>query len=522
MASKLMTQLKARLAQSKPQWKPPLGQVGAPTQKKQSVAWQPHNYQKKAVKFLLDHGAAALLLDPGLGKTSITAAALKILKRDGMMRGALVIAPLRPCKLVWPAEFKKWADFNGMSVGVLHGDKKQLVLEEAHDIYVINHAGLPWLFKRHKPINPKTGKPVQAYKNELTPAGKLLLSKVNILVLDELSKFKHTNTQRFQLLEPWLGKFDRRYGLTGSPAANGLMDLFGQCLVLDGGRSLGPYITYYRQQYFNALDKMGFTYVLKPGAEEEIYERVRPLALRMAAEDHMELPQIRNLPIKVDLPPEVRARYDEMEREFLTVIKDEPLTAPNAASSNMMCRQICSGAIYGAKVDFLTGVKKTGPRTVMHLHDLKLDAMEELLDELQGQQVLIAYDFQHDLDRILKRWPKMARFGVSEKKDVEVERGWNNGTLEHVLGHPQSIGHGLNLQESSAHNVLWFTLTWDYELYDQFIRRLLRQGNKSKFINVYSIIVKDSVEESVLYALKSKKRTQDALLNALKTKKRLD
>lgn len=474
------------------------------------------------MKFLLDNGAAALFLDPGLGKTSITAAAFKVLKRDGMMRGALVIAPLRPAKLVWPAEFKKWSDFSGMSVGVLHGDKKQSVLEQDHDVYVINHAGLPWLFKRHKPLNPKTGKPVQAYRNELTPAGKLLLSKVNILALDELSKFKHTETQRFKLLQPWLGKFDRIYGLTGSPAANGLMDLFGQCLVLDGGRSLGPYITYYRQQYFTAIDRLGFTYVLKPGAEEAIYERVRPLALRMSAADHMELPELRHLPIKIDLPPEVRSRYTEMEDDFLTVIQAQPLTAPNAASSNMMLRQMCSGAVYAPKVDFITGIKKAGPREVVHLHDLKLDAMEELLDELQGQQILIAYEFQHDADRILKRWPSIPRFGVSDKKDAELERAWNAGTLERVLGHPQAIGHGLNLQDSHAHNILWFTLTWNYEVYDQFNRRLLRQGNKARYINVYSLIVKDSVEESVAYTLKSKKRTQDALMDALKTRRRVD
>lgn len=438
------------------------------------------------------------------------------------MRGALVVAPLRPAKMVWPAEFRKWTEFHGLSVGVLHGDKKQKVLEEDHDIYVINHAGLPWLFGMDKPINPKTGKPVQAWRHFLTPAGKLLMSKVNILVLDELSKFKNTDTQRFKIVKPWLHKFDRRYGLTGSPAANGLLDLFGQCFVLDGGRSLGQYVTHYREAYFMPVDDEAYTWRPKFGAEEKIYDRIAPLALRMAAEDHMKLPLMRPYAIKLDLPPKVRSTYEDVEEDFLTILQSEILTAPNAAAANMMCRQICSGAVYTAQVDPLTGIKKTGPRKWLHLHDEKLDAMEDLMDELNGQQVLIAYEFQHDLERILKRWPDMPVFGQSDKKDAMLERAWNAGLLPRVAGHPQSIGHGLNLQDSSAHNIIWFTLTWDYELYDQFNRRLMRQGNAAKYLNCYHLIVRDSVEESVLVALKQKKRTQDSLMLALQTRARLD
>ena len=509
---------KAQSKQSVPPWQPPLG-AKTPSLPKR---WQPHAYQKKAVKFLLERGAAALFLDPGLGKTSITAAVLKVLKRDGQMRGALVIAPLRPAQLVWPAEFNKWEDFKGMSVGVLHGPKRQQVLEADHDVYVINHDGLPWLFKRYKATNPKTGKFARGITNEATDAGKLLLSKVNILVLDELSKFKHTDTNRFKLLQPWLRNFDRRYGLTGSPAANGLLDLFGQCLALDDGRSLGPYVTYYKQQYFTPVDKMGYNLVLKPGAAELIYERVHPLALSMSAEDHMELPTLRNMPIKLDMPAAVRHKYDEMEEEFFTLIGSEALTSPNAASSNMALRQICSGAVYASRTDLVTGLLRTGPREVLHLHDVKLDAMADLLEELQGAQVLIAYEFQHDADRIQKRWPGIPRFGVSAKKDAELVRAWNAGQLQYVLGHPASIGHGLNLQDSNAHNVLWFTLTWDYELYDQFVRRLLRQGNKAAYINVYSLVMRSTVEESVAYSLVRKKRDQDDFTNAIKTRKRLE
>lgn len=505
---------------SKSEWTPPLQPAGVTQKPKQPQHWKPHAYQKKAAKFLLERGAAALFLDPGLGKTSITYAVLKVLKSANQMRGCLVIAPLRVCKLVWPAEVNKWEDFKGMSVGVLWGDKKQKVLEEDHDVYVINHAGLPWLFERTK--KKKDGTMGKTWNHNLTPAGKLLLTKVNILVLDELSKFKHTDTNRFKSIKPWLGKFDRRYGLTGSPAANGLMDLFGQCYVLDGGRSLGPFVTYYRDQYFSPVDKEAFTYRLKPGAEELIYERIKPLALSMTAEDHLEMPTLRHYPIKFDLPKEVRPYYDEIEEDYVTLIQKDLLTTPNAAASKSMLRQMCSGAVYKAQMDAITGLKKAGPREWVHLHDEKLDMMEELIDELQGAQLIVAYEFKHDLERILARWPKLPYFGKSEKEDARIERMWNSGELPVVLAQPQGVGHGLNLQGSNAHNVLWFTLTWDYELFDQLNRRLLRQGNEAQYVNCYSFVGRNTVEESVAYMLKGKKRGQDSLTDALKRRRRVD
>lgn len=505
---------------STPAWQPPLKQDGTPTLALQPKRWQPHNYQKKAIKFLLERGAAALFLDPGLGKTSITLAALKVLKRDNQMRGALVIAPLRPAKMTWPAEARKWEDFKGLSVGVLHGDRKQKVLEEDHDIYVINPEGLPWLFERTK--RRADGSIGKTWREFLTPAGKLLLTKVNVLVVDELSKFKHTDTERFKRIKPWLTKFDRRYGLTGSPAPNGLEDLFGQCFMLDLGNALGQFITHYRSRYFTQLPD-GYTYRLNAGAEELIHERVRPLALRMAAADHLELPKLRQLPIKLDLPADVRKLYDSLEEDLLVLLNsNELITAPNAATAKMLCRQLCSGAMYKGKVDPLTGTVRSGKREWEQIHNIKIDAMADLVEELQGQQLLVAYEFQHDLERIVKKFPNMPYFGKSEKEDARLEAAWNAGTLPMVAGHAQSIGHGLNLQASSAHNILWFTLTWDYELFDQLVRRLLRQGNDAEFVNCYSLVMRNTVEDSVAYALKQKKVTQDSLLNALVHRKRLD
>lgn len=512
MKSKLTPPSKELSTQSMQSWTPPLGEAGPttpPTPKHSS--WKPPAYQKRAVKFLIERGAGALLLDPGLGKTSIAYAVMKILKRDSQMRGALVIAPLRVAHLVWPKEQRKWTDFHGFSVGVLHGSKKEQVLDEDHDVYVTNHDSIPWLFTRER-----VGK---AWKYFLTPAGKKLMSKVNILFLDELSKFKHADTIRFKLLQPHLGKFDRRYGLTGSPAPNGLMDLFGQCLILDGGRTLGPYITHYREQYFQSV--ADYTWALKPFAEEAIHARVRPLALSMVAEDYIAMPDMLAYPVKLDLPAEARTVYDEVERNFLTVLENEALTAPNAAAANMMCRQICSGALYLPQYDFMTGAKKAGPRAVSQLHEVKLDALVELVEELQGAQVLIAYEFKHDLENILKKFPNLAVFGKSQKQDAEMEAAWNAGKLAMCAGHPASIGHGLNLQESSAHNIIWYTLTWDFELYDQFNRRLRRQGNKAPSINCYSLVMRDTVEESVAVVLKGKDRTQKKLMDALKGRARI-
>lgn len=481
--------------------------------------WKPHKYQLKAVKFLLEHGAAALFLDPGLGKTSVTLAAYKMLKSEKLSRGMLVVAPLRPAQTVWPKELAKWPDFAGLDLVVLHSDSggfKQVY--EQHDVYVINYEGLSKLFARER-----RGK---VWHYFLTDLGKELLRHVDTLVWDELSKMKHADTLRYKLVKPWLKKFLRRWGLTGSPAANGLLDLFGQCYVLDEGNALGAFITHYRTAYFQPVGKSGFMWAPSHGAEEAIHKRLRPLALRMEGKDYLELPQQMDHTIKLDMPPKVRAQYVELEEELLTLVDDELIVATNAAAANSKCRQICSGALYMPTVDALTGAVKQrkSDRQVAILHDTKLDALEELIEELQGQQLLIAYDFNHDLQRLQKRFPGVPHIGggVSAKEGIRLEAAWNKGEIINLFVHPASVGHGLNLQESNAAHIAWFTLTWDFELYDQLNQRIRRQGNKSKHVHCYQFVMKDSVEESVAYTLRSKNRTQKALLDALKTKKRVE
>ena len=270
-----------------------------------------HGYQKRAIKFLLSNGAAALLLDPGMGKTAIVLKALSALKKAKTARRTLVIAPLRVAQLVWPAEPEEWSDLADMRVGVLHGKDKEKVLanRDNYDILVINPEGLEWL--------------IVGGRGKSFDGGQWRSLGFDTLVIDELTKFKHTKGVRFKLLKQVLKTFQRRWGLTGTPAPNGLIDLFGQMYVLDLGNALGQYITHYRMKYFINPDGQGWKWVLQPGAAERIYERIRPMAMRASAEDHLELPEIVPLKIFVDLPPKVRDLYDELEDDLIAKIEQK-------------------------------------------------------------------------------------------------------------------------------------------------------------------------------------------------------
>ena len=464
--------------------------------KPSSTPWKPHNYQKKAVKFLLEHAASALFLDPGLGKTSITLAAIKMLKKKKLLNKVLLIAPLRVCYSVWPKEIEKWTEFNDLKVVVLHGKHKDKALEEDADIYVINPEGLDWLLQ---------------VKKEKTASGKTKVALdlrrwkqlgFDTLIVDELSKFKNTNTNRFKSIKLILGTFGRRWGLTGSPASNGLLDLFGQCFVIDQGRTLGPYITHYRMKYFNPTYD-GFGWEIREGAEEEIYERLSPLALRMAADDYLEMPTLIENNIRVDLPEDVKELYDQLEEDLIAKIGDGVIVAATAAAASIKCRQVASGGIYlDPEVEALVKVPKT-KREWVNLHTAKVDALADLIDELQGSPLLVAYDFAHDLDRLQEKLGKEVPYiggGVNATRSAELEKLWNAGKLPVLLGHPQAMAHGLNLQEM-GHHVAWHSMTWDYELYDQFIRRVLRQGNKSKKVFVHHIMANGTIDDAMLGSL---------------------
>ncbi len=507
-----------------------------PQSKPLKKPWLPHDYQKKAVKFLLKNHAAALFLKPGLGKTSITYAACKVLANKGVFKGALVIGPLRPIYSVWPAEKDNWDDFRHFSVGILHGDYKDDVLEQQHDFYAMNFEGIEYLFGEPAPVKPKRQqtqllaaynkalaafdikKAAWAVENKKVKARlKLLFSKVDVLIVDELSKMKHCDTKRFKAIKPYLGKFARRWGLTGSPAPNGLMDLFGQCYILDLGLALGPYITHFRNKYFHPSGFGGYTWALNEGAEEAIYAAVKPLALSMDSEDYLKMPTIIPVTIYVDLPPKARKMYDEMEDDLFTTLESKEFVAANAASASTKCAQIANGALYQDKVDPLTGIPFIGKREWSQLHTAKLDAMEELIGELQGSPILFAYHFGHDIQRIVKTLGKNTpRMDVSDKEVAKLIKAWNNNELAYLFGHPASMGHGLNLQEGQAQNVGWFNIPWDYEQYEQLIARVRRQGNKNERVFVYHIVARNTIDEAKMRAMSNKAAGQKGLLLALK------
>lgn len=473
--------------------------------------WNPHAYMKKAVKFLLEHACAALFLDPGLGKTSITLAALLMLFKRKLISKVLIVAPLRVAGSTWPREMQKWTDFRGLRYVVLHGPKKDQLLREDADIYIINFEGLEWLLDVTKTKNAKGKTQVHVDVKRFKKFG------FDVLVVDELSKLKNTQTVRFKALKLVLNTFGRRWGLTGSPAANGLLDLFGQTYVLDMGNALGQYITHYRMEYF-VPSRDGYNWDLAEGSEERIYKALSPLVLRMAAKDYLDLPQEIPNNIFVDLPPEARKVYDELEDELIAALEQGEVVAANSAVASGKCRQVASGGVY-LTPDVTELIKKKTNREYAHLHHEKTDALVDLIEELQGSPILVAYDFAHDLERIREKLDADIPYiggGVSLKRSKELEHQWNAGKLPYLFAHPASIAHGLNLQEA-GHHVGWYTLTWNYEEYDQFIKRVLRQGNKSKRVFVHHFLARDTIDEyAVLPALQRKRRGQNALFDGLK------
>ena len=458
-----------------------------------SVDWAPHDYQKRAVKFLLERAVAGLFLDMGLGKTSATLMALKILKSKGLMKRCLIIAPLRVCWSVWPEEQKKWTDFAGLRIEVLHGPKKDEALRRDADIYVMNPDGLEWLSleKRYKTLN------------------------ADILVIDESSAFKHAKTLRFKLLKYLIPAFRRRYILTGTPAPNGLIDLFGQIYILDEGAALGRYITHYLSTFFDPAGYAGHDWQLKPGAEEAIYDKIRPMVLRMDAADYLELPERIDNTIYVELPAKARKTYNEIEKLFITFLESgEAITAPSIVAAGIKLRQLANGGIYRNQ-DKRDGALVFSDEWV-GIHDAKLDALEELIEAKQHRPVLVAYEFKHDLDRIRKRF-KQAVF-MDDYKGAKVEglvEAWNRGEIEMLCVHPASAGHGLNLQDGKD-TIIWFSMQWNLEYEQQLNARILRQGNKSPHVFIHRIVAKNTIDEAVVKALASKDKTQRALLEALK------
>ena len=425
---------------------------------------------------MLGQGAVGLFLDPGLGKTSICLGALRVLKRLGYVKKTLIIAPLRPAYAVWPGEIWKWEEFQEFDYVVLHGPEKDTRLEEDVDLYIINPEGLKWLIEQNLP-------------------------DFDCLIVDESTKFKDSTTKRFKYLKKMLPMFKRRWILTGTPMPNTLLDLFGQIYILDSGHALERYITHFRLKYFYKPGYNAWEWKPQPGAFDRVVDKIAALIMQLRAEDYLEMPELQYVDVPVYLPEDAMQTYKSVEDDFIAALDEGVILAANAAAAGTKCRQIANGAVY-MEDDYVT------------LHDAKLEALDDILEELSGHPVLLLYEFNHDRERILQRYKNVT--DVKTDKDInKLVNDFNAGDIPILLGHPASMGHGLNLQ-GTCHHVIWFGITWNFEHYDQAIRRVYRQGQESDYVRVYHLVSQGTLDSKVLSALQKKERGQNELLNALR------
>lgn len=413
----------------------------------------------------------------------------------------LVIAPLRPVYEVWPTQIDQWNQFSHLRWNILHDHSKEEAQHVDADVYIINPDGLPWLFANRKGRSPFD------------------VIKPDVLNIDESSKFKHTRTRRFKIIKQFLPRFKRRWILTGSPNPNGYLDLFGQIYILDLGKALGEYISHYRANYFIPAGGNGpvvYNWRLKQGGEKAIQRAIKPLVLSLSEEEYLKVPkEVPNI-IRVVLPSAAKKIYDDLEEEMIAELEDKSIvTATNAAVASMKCCQVASGGIY---VNELRHGRVE--RIVKHLHDAKTEALVDLVDELQGEPLLLGFEFDHDLERILGALGKTTPYvkgGVSPVRAKQIMAAWNRNEIQVLACNVESVAHGLNLQEGSCGHVGFYTIPWNYESYDQFIRRVRRQGNAHGHVIVHHFIARDTVDESKLRAMRSKERTQKGLMQALRT-----
>ncbi|HIT93104.1 SNF2-related protein [Garciella nitratireducens] len=443
------------------------------------MKYKPHEYQVYATEYILTHPIAAVLLDMGLGKSVITLSAIFDLTLDSfLVRKVLVIAPFRVARDTWPAEIEKWDHLKGLNYTVAVGtvaQRKRALMKRAQ-VYIINRENIEWLISRSG-----------------------ISFDFDMVVIDELSSFKSHQAKRFKSLLKVRPKVKRIVGLTGTPSSNGLMDLWAEYRLLDMGQRLGRFIGRYREDYF-VPDKRNqqviFSYKPKPGAEEAIYRLISDITISMKGSDYLKLPELVINEVPVKLSEKEMKTLDTMKRDFITTVKGEEITAANAAALSGKLLQMANGAVYDDQ-----GV-------VIHIHDRKLDALEDLIEAANGKPVLIAYWFKHDLSRIQKR------FEVEVLSTRDSIKRWNDGKIPIAVIHPASAGHGLNLQAGGS-TLVWFGLTWSLELYQQTNARLWRQGQNETVV-IHHLIAKGTIDERVMKALNDKNNTQAALIDAVK------
>lgn len=441
----------------------------------------PHEYQQYSIDFIKDHKIAALLLEMGLGKTVTTLTAIKDLMHDDFsVKKVLIVAPLRVTQSTWPNEIEKWDHLKDLTYSIVLGTPKQRkeALWKKADLYLINRENLDWL---------------------ITKSG--FDFDFDMVVIDELSSFKNYKAKRFTSLMQVRHKVDRIVGLTGTPSSNGLMDLFAEFKVLDMGERLEYYISRYRDKYFLPDKRNGLQiYSWKPreNAEQEIYDKISDITISMKSVDFLDMPELVINEVPVSLGEAERHKYDKFKADLILQLKDADIDAANAAVLSNKLLQMANGAIYD---EF---------NISHHIHDQKLDTLEDLIEGANGKPILIAYWFQHDLERIKER------FKVRQIKTATDIEEWNKGNIPIAVIHPASAGHGLNLQAGGS-TLVWFGLTWSLELYQQTNARLWRQGQNETVV-IHHIIAKDTIDEDVMLALKLKDKTQASLIDAVKAR----
>ena len=452
------------------------------------MKFKPHPYQKEAIKMLLKEPSSGLFLDPGEGKTSCVLAALDILKQKGMFKRALVFATLNIIQLeTWQDEIRKWGFSKEFDFSVLHGKGRDL--KNISEITLINYEGLGWLYENKR----------------------VLKNKFDVLVLDESDQVKSFSAQRFKMFKKIIHLFERRYILTGTPAPKNLMDLFSQMYLLDEGERLGRYITHYRNEYFNPCGFKGYQYDLQEGADDKIHKKIKDIIYR-PSKDYLKIPKEKYNDIIIKLPKKVMKQYKELEDDYILEVEAGTITAANAGVMSQKLRQVSNGCVYGE-----------GKKPV-RIHDYKLEACKSIVSELQGNPVLIGYEFRHELDALLKIFPGAPFIGttLSNKKPTakqknKIKDDWNKGDVPILLGQISSIARGLNIQES-GHTIILYGHTHHLGDLIQFIRRLRRQGQKKRVV-VHRLICKGTVDEDIILSQNAKKKTQDNLLDAMRKRR---
>jgi SNF2 family DNA or RNA helicase len=439
----------------------------------------PHPYQLRGMQFLLANKRAGLFFDPGLGKTATTLSAINGLLRAGLVEKVLIVAPLRVIYSVWPAQVAHWQQFGAMRVSIVHGTRSErtAALRAPADVYAINPEGLQWLVEQERP-------------------------NWQMLVVDESTKFKSPKSKCFKALKEMLPEFDRRVILTGTPSPNGLEDLWAQIYLLDEGERLGKRITHFRERFFHRGGFRGYEWAPNPRSQQEIEQRISDIVLRLDAADYLQMPELITNDIEIDLPGDIRKAYRKLEKELFFELDGAEVQTTSAGAKYLMCRQVANGGLY---VD----------GNAEHVHQAKIEALESIHDELGGKPLLVAYQFQHDLER-LKAWHDAPHIGggVSPAITDRLVKQWNTGGLPLLYVQPQAMSHGLNMQ-GAGNDIVWFGLTDNLETYSQTNARIYRQGVRNN-VRVHRLLAKGTVDMAMRRRIDNKEEAQKSLLDSLR------